>query len=597
MDMAVTTLIDECRAPGFASQDYVALQRAGRRVRKAIASGEIAGPPVRIAVVSSFLSDMVVDLLPALLLRRGVVATIAAGPYGGIATEILNPGGGVCRGADLVMVLPTHRDLAHAPGFDATRADSDAAVAREVADWQGLWSALAVPTVQLSFDPPPDRPLGELDGLSPGGLLFHARSVNRAIAEAVPAHVTVVDAEALAQRVGPAWHDAALYALCKQPFGAAALVEVADTLAAAAAGQLGKARKVLVLDLDNTVWGGVVGDVGLAGLVLGRETAEGEAFLALQAYAKRLAGRGVILAVCSKNREDLAREPFRDHPSMILKEEDIACFVANFDDKATNLRRIAATLNVGLDSLVFVDDNPVERAWVQRELGEVLVVDLPEDPAGYCAAIEREKAFPTSRITGEDLRRNALYRTRAETIAQAGAAHDIDAFLASLEPVAEVEPVGPASLDRIVQLIAKTNQFKLNPTVFTPDEITANRDGVIAIRFKDRLQDHGITAIAVTEPEDGALVIRNWVMSCRVFSRRLEHATLELIRRRAARLDLDRIVLDFRLSPKNALVKDVLAELGFEETSPEGRYAASLLPQRARMQHHISIVTPDGDGN
>lgn len=584
-------LIRDCRAPGFLARDYAALQRIGKRVRKAIAAREIEGPVIRIAVVSSFLTDILLDLLPALLLRRGITASISAGPYGALATEILNPAG-VARDVDLVMVLPTHRDLGHLPGPGAAPEEAVEAVDREVAGWQALWSAMSAPVLQLGFDPPPYRPLGELDGLAPGGHLHHVRGVNRAMARAAPAHVTLVDAEALAARIGPAWHDAALYHLCKQPFGAEVLVEVADTLAATAAGMLGHARKVLVLDLDNTLWGGVIGDAGLAGIVLGRETAEGEAFLAVQAYARALAGRGVILAVCSKNMDETAREPFRAHPAMMLKEADIACFVANFDDKATNLCRIAETLNVGTDSLVFVDDNPVERAWVAQQLPEVLVVDLPDDPAGYCAAIEREKAFVTPRITGEDLRRNALYRARSETLAQASAAADIDAFLAGLEPVAVVEPVGPASLDRIVQLIAKTNQFKLNSAVFTPDEILARRDGVIAIRFQDRLQDHGITAIAVTEPEGTDLVIRNWVMSCRVFSRRLEHATLELVRRRAVALGLDRIVLDHQPSKKNGLVLGVLAELGFEAAGPEGRYVAPA--QTAAWPHHITI-TPFGD--
>jgi len=444
--------------------------------------------------------------------------------------------------------------------------------------------------MQMTFDPPPTRALAEADGFLPGGLLRHVRQVNIALADAAPARLALVDSERLASQVGAAWHDPHLYQLCKQPFSMSVLPEMADRIASAAAGALGRSRKVLALDLDNTLWGGIVGDVGVQGLVLGPETAEGEAFVAIQNYAKALASRGVILAVCSKNQQDNAIEPFRSHTAMVLREDDIACFLANFEDKATNLRRIAETLNVGLDSIVFVDDNPVERAWVARELPEVLVVDLPEDPAAFCQAIESANAFPLLRLTEEDVARNASYRARSQTIEMRQATGDIDSFLQSLDPVAQVEPVSPASLDRIVQLVAKTNQFKLNPALFTSEQIAANADGVLAVRFKDKLQDYGITAIAVANLEGEELVVRNWVMSCRVFSRRLEYATLELLRRKANKWGASSISLSYQPSSKNGLVKDVLSDLGFVPQGVGGRFVASAWAKEPQTKHHIKIV-------
>jgi FkbH-like protein len=580
-------LLTECRAISVGGCDPMMVERLGRRIAKAIAAGRFADGKVRVAVLSSFLTDMLADALQAMLLARGVAAEVVRGPYGAVATDLLSPQS-IARDCNLLFILPTHRDLGFAPLAGCTREEADAAVTREAGFWKELWDRTDKPIVQLSFDPPPARRLFEADGFQPGGLLRHVRRVNQELADTAPARVALVDAEQLAMRLGSDWHDTRTYHLCKQPFAPSAVPEVADTLAAAAAGLLGKARKVLVLDLDNTVWGGVVGDVGVQGLVLGKETAEGEGFVALQTYARALAGRGVILAVCSKNREDIAREPFRTHSGMVLKEDDIACFVANFDDKATNLRRIAKTLNVGLDSLVFVDDNPVERAWVKQEVPEVMVVDLPEDVAQYCAAIEQAKPFPMHRLTAEDLARNASYRARTEVLEAQTGATDMGSFLAGLEPVAVVEPVSDGSLDRIVQLIAKTNQFKLNPQTFTADEVRARADGVFALRLKDRLQDYGIVAIAVVEADGSDAVIRNWVMSCRVFSRRLEHATLELIRGYATRHGTTRVRAPFKLSAKNAVAQDCLVDLGFT-TDGAGNYIVPVEPIEALPPHFMKI--------
>ena len=321
------TLRAACGEPQMLTRPVADLQRLGRQVGKAVKSGAF-GQPVRITLLSSFLADFVAELLPAFLLRRGLAAQITKGPYGGIATQILKAGGTVP--ADVVMILPTHRDVEFPARFDCTRVEADSLAGRQAAAWEQLWHKLPGHIVQLSIDPPPLRVLGETDGFVPGGRLSFIRRLNQALADAAPSRLALVDAEHLAQRIGSAWHDARIYQLCKQPFGMEAAVEVAESLAAAVAGVMGKARKVLVLDLDNTVWGGIIGDAGMEGIVLGPETSEGEAFVALQTYARQLAARGIILAVCSKNNEEDARLPFSQHPEMVLKESDISAFVANW---------------------------------------------------------------------------------------------------------------------------------------------------------------------------------------------------------------------------------------------------------------------------
>lgn len=581
-------LLAASRALTGGSADPVELQKLGKRIARAVSNGRLADRRMRIAVLSSFLVDMLVDALSACLLARGIAAEIISAPYGVVAADVLSDHS-ITRGCDVVLILPTYRDLMHRPGLGCTLDDADQAASHEADNWQDLWRQVGdVPVVQLSFGPPPARPLAEADGFRPGGLLRFIRDVNRKLADSAPGRVALVDAEALAARIGPEWNDLGTYLICKQPFAISAMAEVGNTLAAAVAGLFGKARKVLVLDLDNTIWGGVIGDVGVQGITIGRETAEGEAFVEVQQLARDLAARGVLLAVCSKNAEEIAREPFQRHTGMVLREQDIACFIANFQDKATNLRTIARALNVGLDSLVFVDDNPVERAWVQRELPEVAVIDLPEDPARFCAAIERAQLFPLHLITEEDLGRSRSYQSRAVVTQAQAAGGDISEFLRSLEPVVVVEAVGPGSLERLVQLIAKTNQFKLNPRTFTAEELVALGAGVFAIRFRDRLQDYGIVAVVVTTIENDELRILNWVMSCRVFSRRVEHATLELLLSRARGSGALTLRASFKPSPKNGVARDLLVELGFERDAG-GDFTLIASREGAITPHFIRI--------
>lgn len=569
------------------------VMKLAKRFTRAAGRAEL-GRPLKVAVLAGFLTDYLADTLVLMLARRGFAAELWRAPYGVMAGAVLEEDGALAAFApDLVMLLPSHRDLARvpSPGATAAAAAAQAAAEAEAQVWHRLWHRLGCPVVQLSFDLPPSRPLGDLEGFVPGGVLDHARRVNRVLADDLPATVSLVDAEWLAARVGlERWHDARLYAMCKQPFSFDALPLVAEALAAAAAGLLGRGRKCLVLDLDNTLWGGEIGDLGVEGITLGSETAEGEAFVAMQRYAKALAQRGVVLAVCSKNNDAIARTPFQQHSAMVLGLDDIACFMANFEDKAGNIRAIAQKLNLGLDALVFVDDNPVERAWVRERLPEVLVVDLPEDPVLYVRALDDCGAFPVSRLTAEDLGRARSYQARAQVAERLEAGDDMDGFLASLEARVVVEPVGPASLDRIVQIIGKTNQFKLNPATFTAEEITARGADVLALRFADRLQDYGIVAVAVTRPEDGALRIDNWVMSCRVFSRRLEHVTRILLGRMAEKRGLSRLTLRYEPSAKNGLLAGILPKLGFTSTCCGDEWAATAAPPAALPPHHICLA-------
>jgi FkbH-like protein len=567
------------------------LESVLQKLKRVDSLGVASLRPLRVFILANITTDYLADYIRLMLIRNGFDPTVTRGRYGGLVSGLLGEVNLTPPVCDAAVLILTHRDLQYPPPLGVSLTEARELVARESEFWVSALARSKVPTAIVSFDLPPQRVLDEQDGLTAGGLSWHIRMTNLEIASRLQGSHVLIDAEALQCRVGIAhWQDSRLYYMCKQPFAMEALPEISHTIAAALTGLLGRARKVLVLDLDNTLWGGVVGDDGLQGIELGPETPEGEAFSAFQAYLRKLSQRGIVLAVCSKNRDEVARLPFREHSGMALKEDDIACFVANFHDKAANLRHIARTLNLGLDSFVFVDDNPAERELIRAELPEVLVVELPEDPSGYVDALEAAKAFPLRALTAEDLGRVASYRAMS-TLADAAAVPgtDMEQFLIGLEPQAHVEKVNAGTLDRIVQLIRKTNQFKLNSSTFQEADILANAPDVLALRLTDRLQDYGIVAVAVTGRVRGVLAIQNWVMSCRVFGRRLENVMLELLRSRAAELGCATLQAEYVPSAKNVILPEILTGLGFH-TETDARLYVAHATGGMTAAHHMLIV-------
>ena len=346
-----------------------------------------------------------------------------------------------------------------------------------------------------------------------------------------------------------------LLAGAKQAVALDALPLLARHTAAVLAAWLGLSRKCLVLDLDNTLWGGVIGEDGLAGIELGAGVA-GEAFVAFQGYLLDLKERGVILAVVSKNNEADAREPFEHHPDMAITLDDIAVFVANWEDKPTNLRRIAETLNIGLDALVLVDDNPAERQIVRQLVPEVDVVVLPPNPSGYVRALSEYLDFEPGTFTREDRNRAAQYRARAQALALERSASSIEDFYRSLRMRATIAPFDELHLARIVQLIGKTNQFNLTTRrhdVAAVRRMMADEEVVhLYLKLADRFADHGLVALLIARRDGDALDIDTWLMSCRVIGRTVEHAMVGSLCRRARELGCSPLRGTYVPSAKNA---------------------------------------------
>jgi FkbH-like protein len=404
----------------------------------------------------------------------------------------------------------------------------------------------------------------------------------RQLAEQHGVDLVAID-QAASQDGLAAWHDPALWHRSKQEVSPAAGPAYGELVARVIAARLGRSFKCLVLDLDNTLWGGVVGDDGLEGIVIGQGSPLGEGFVAVQEYARELARRGVILAVCSKNDEANAREPFDKHPDMVLRPADIACFRANWDDKAANIRAIAAELNIGLDSLVFLDDNPFERNLIREHLPMVAVPEVPDEPAVIPAILADAGYFESLRLTDEDRLRTAQYQeNRAREQLRAGSS-DLEGYLRGLEMCMVWQRFDAVGRQRIVQLINKTNQFNLTTRRYTDEDVAAIMADPSAfglqIRLLDRFGDNGVIAIVIgrmLEPQ--TVHIDTWLMSCRVLGRQVEPATLNLVVEMARGLGARRLRGEYIPTKKNGMVRDHYAKLGFAVSAcdQDGRSVADL---------------------
>jgi FkbH-like protein len=338
---------------------------------------------------------------------------------------------------------------------------------------------------------------------------------------------------------------------------------------------LGLSYKALVLDLDGVLWGGVVGEDGVAGILFGGSGA-GEAYREYQRYVKTLGERGILLAVCSKNNDADARAPFLLHPDRVLGLDDFAAFVANWEPKDENLRRIATELHISLDSIVFVDDNPIERELIRRRLPEVEVPEWPAEPAEFLHALDHGHYFEALALTAEDRGRSESVRTNVVRETLRETCGTLEEFLGGLEMEIELRPFEEVDLPRIVQLIHKTNQFNLTTRRHNEANVRrlADTSGnyTQALRLRDRFGDSGLVGALIAVRQGDALLVDTWLLSCRVLGRRVPEASFAALCQYATATGCRVLLGEYYPTPKNALVAKFFEQIGFAciETSPAG---------------------------
>lgn len=329
----------------------------------------------------------------------------------------------------------------------------------------------------------------------------------------------------------------------------------------------GRFKKCLILDLDNTIWGGIIGDDGIENIQIG-DLGIGKAFSELQLWVKQLKQRGIILAVCSKNDEKNAKEPFEKHPDMILRLSDIAVFFANWDNKVDNIMNIQSILNIGFDSMVFLDDNPFERNMVRTHIKEITVPELPEDPADYLDFLRRQNLFETASFTNEDDKRTLQYQQEAERVIAQQRFTDEHEFLKSLNMVSRVEPFNAFNTPRVAQLTQRSNQFNLRTIRYTEEDIQriAKDPNYLNLAFslEDKYGDYGLISLIIMKKQSvRSLFIDTWIMSCRVLKRNMEEFVLNTIVSNASEMGFSCIAGEYIPTQKNNMVKDHYKNLGF----------------------------------
>ena len=559
--------------------DFVRTGRLDRALRRRFAEAPppgIATRPIRLAVLAS---STVAHLLPAIrigALRRGLWLTTYEADYGQYFQELSDPASALHEfRPDAVLFAFDANSLTR--GLDANT--EAAAIAHLRACWSMARALCQGPVLQQTLLNVFLPSLGGNEHRLPGSRRHVVARLNALLrAEADSAGVDLLAVDDWVEAHGLAiWHDPVMWHRAKQEVNPVVAPFYGDLVGRLLAARQGRSRKCLVLDLDNTLWSGVIGDDGLEGIVLGQGSAEGEAFLALQAYALDQARRGIILAVCSKNDEANALAPFDQHPEMLLKRADLACFVANWDDKARNIREIAKRLNIGLDSLVFVDDNPFERNLVRAELPMVAVPELPDEPALYARCLAEAGYFEGVGVTDEDRERTRQYQANAARESFQTEATDLESYLRGLEMQLVWRRFDRIGMARIVQLINKTNQFNLTTRRYTQAEVEQvvedERAFGLQLRLLDRFGDNGIIAIVIGRVDEaGIALIDTWLMSCRVLGRGVEQATLNLAAAEARRLGGRLLIGEYRPTAKNSMVREHYAKLGFAPAgdAPEG---------------------------
>lgn len=438
--------------------------------------------------------------------------------------------------------------------------------------WSTINSKITTNIIQFNFVDINDAVFGNYSAKVEESFPFQLRKLNYLLQKAVSEfkNVSVLDIDSIQSMYGRnTFFDPKLYYIAKMPIALDFMPVVAKNVVDIIKAIKGSFKKCVICDLDNTLWGGVIGDDGLDKIEIG-ELGSGHAYEDLQRYLKLLKERGIILGVCSKNNESVAAEPFYKHPDMILRMDDISIFVANWNDKATNLRYIQKTLNIGMDSIVFLDDNPFERNLIREKIPEVTVPELPDDPSLYVSYLRELNLFETSSYSSEDKNRTKQYKAEVDRVKLEEHFENYDDYLISLGMTAEAKPFDDFHAPRIAQLTQRSNQFNLRTERLTEANVIEikNDDNYISVYFtlRDKFGDHGLISLAYMKKLDSeTLFIENWLMSCRVLKRSMEEFVINKLVELAKKNSFQKIIGEYIRTPKNAMVENIYEQLGFEK--------------------------------
>ncbi|MGE3595691.1 MAG: HAD-IIIC family phosphatase [Dehalococcoidia bacterium] len=549
-------------------------QRIARQLAAAPAPGL---SPLRLGMLASYTLDFLRPVVTVEAARVGFTANLYLGDFGQLEQPVLDPGSSLHAFAPELLVLlfqpadlvPSVFDRFYSTGGSELDAVCGDLIERLVATARAFRAQAGRSVLVANFALPPQLPLGPFDAGDPRGLTHRLGAHNLALAERLAGEpdVYVWDYAGLVREVGTAaWSDPRVQLLARMAVASRNQPSLVRHLLRTIVALRRPPAKCLVLDLDNTIWGGVIGDDGPEGIKLGDDW-PGNAYKAFQRCALGLRDRGILLAVASKNDEPVAAQVFRNHPEMLIRWEDLAAVRINWETKGANIRAIAQELNIGADSLVLFDDNPVERAEVRATAPEVRVIEVPADPTAYRDALLMSGHFDQSKLSAEDRERAGMYQVERERAILRQDAPTVADFLRSLDMEAEIGEVDGDTMARVAQLIGKTNQFNLTTRRHSPAEVArlgAADDSVVAwLRLRDRFGDQGLVAVGIIEKRATEAWLDTFLMSCRVMNREVEHAMMAYLIEHAMALGCERLIGEYRPTPKNHMVAELLPGFGF----------------------------------
>lgn len=555
------------------------IMQSKRKLLRLLKEKEQGAVPLKIAVLGGSTTSDIIKVLELFLRDRGIAPSFYESEYaqyfndavfGNAELDEFKP--------EIVFIHTTCRNIEEKPVVNEDAASVSEKLNREYERYERMWAALSEKygcvIIQNNFELPSERLLGNREvGCVYGRIDFITR-LNCRLYDYAQSHKNfyIHDINYLSAAYGlERWHELRHWHLYKYAMSVSAIPEFAYSLANIVCPVMGRNKKVLALDLDNTLWGGVIGDDGQSGIEIGSETSEGQSFLRLQQYIKALKELGVLLAVCSKNDLENALEGL-NHPDGVLRPEDFACIKANWDEKWRNLEEMARELNLLPESFIFVDDNPAEREIVRTQLPEVTVIDF-DTPEECIRALDKCGFFEVTSLSADDAARSEMYRANAERAAAEKKFESYGDFLQSLEMKAEIRDFDPVHIPRITQLTNKSNQFNLTTRRYTQAEmeaVAADNDHIrLCGRLTDKFGDNGIVSVVIGRKDGTALHIELWLMSCRVLKREMEYAMLDRLVEECQNAGIEKIIGYYYPTKKNGMVAKLYEEFGFTQTSSD----------------------------
>jgi len=548
---------------------------------KKILKFEVSGlPELKVSLLGDTATQFLATAIKGIGVEHGYHIDLMEAEYNQVERQVMNPTSDLYQyGAKYTVVFQsTHKLLEQHSLMDATEWHSIAD--RRLNFVQALCTQVEGKIIYFNYPEIEDTIFGSYANKVAGSFSYQVRKLNyelMRLTEQIP-NLYICDIAGLQNKFGRDWmFDSSVYVSTEMVLSIDAVPYVASRVMDIICAIEGRFKKCLILDLDNTLWGGIVGDDGWENIQVGHGLGIGKAFTEFQQWVKKLKNRGIIICVCSKNDEDKAKEPFVKNPEMVLKLDDISVFVANWENKADNIRTIQQILNIGFDSMVFLDDNPMERAMVRENVPGVTVPDLPEDPGDYLEYLYSLNLFETASYSSADKDRTKQYQVEAERVVEAKKFTNEADFLKSLNMVSVVEGFTKFNTPRVAQLSQRSNQFNLRTVRYTEDQITAieqsNKYKTFSFTLEDKFGDNGLICVVILELTDKETAfVDTWFMSCRVLKRGMENFTLNTLVEWCRQNGVKQIMGEYLPTLKNGMVKEHFPNLGFAATIEENRW-------------------------